>query len=182
MCPECGALGSAPDALQETPQQAPTVDESHNTAAYVANEMPTKDAEPRKPATADLAAIPGYEVLGVLGRGGMGIVYKARHKKLKRLAALKMILAGAHAGPGDLERFRLESEAIARVQHPNIVQIHEVGDFDGKPYFALEYVDGGSLREKLAGRPCRRARQPSSPQPSRGRSRRRTGMASFTAT
>src|SRR5206468_1359471 len=100
---------------------------------------------------APLPTIAGYEILGVLGRGGMGVVYKARHQKLKRLVALKMIVAGAHAGPDQIARFQAEAEAVARLQHPNIVQIHEVGEQDGLPFFALEYVDGGSLDKKLAG-------------------------------
>jgi WD40 repeat protein/tetratricopeptide (TPR) repeat protein len=100
-----------------------------------------------------LPAIPGYEVQGVLGRGGMGVVYKARDVQLNRLVALKMILAGAHAGPQELARFRTEAKAVARLQHPNVVQIHEVGEHDGLPYFSLEFVDGGSLHKKLAGAP-----------------------------
>jgi WD40 repeat protein len=80
----------------------------------------------------------------------MGVVYKARHVKLNRLAALKMILGGAHAGAIQLERFRTEAEAVARLQHPNIVQIYEIGEQDGLPFFALEFVDGGSLSDKLA--------------------------------
>jgi serine/threonine-protein kinase len=99
--------------------------------------------------------IPGYEVLGVLGRGGMGVVYKARHLRLKRTVALKMVLAGAHAGPQDLARFFIEAEAIAQLQHPNIVQVYEIGDHDGLPFFALEYLDGGSLGGKLDGKPQR---------------------------
>jgi hypothetical protein len=101
----------------------------------------------------DLPAIPGYEILGVLGRGGMGIVYKARQTSLKRLVALKMILAGGHAGPHELARFRAEAEAIARFQHPNIVQVYEIGQHGGLPYICLEYVEGSSLSKKLAGTP-----------------------------
>jgi WD40 repeat protein len=98
-------------------------------------------------------SVPGYAIEGVLGRGGMGVVYKARHLALKRTVALKMVLAGGHAGPQELARFRLEAEAVARLQHPNIVQIHEVGEADGHPYCALEFVEGGSLAGKLGGKP-----------------------------
>jgi serine/threonine-protein kinase len=105
------------------------------------------------PASPAPPAIPGYEIEGVLGRGGMGVVYRARHLALKRTVALKMMLAGGHAGPRELARFRLEAEAVARLQHANIVQIHEVGEAGGHPYCALEYVAGGSLAGKLDGQP-----------------------------
>jgi outer membrane protein assembly factor BamB len=100
-----------------------------------------------------LPQVPGYEVLDRLGEGGMGVVYRARQAGLDREVALKMILAGSHAGEQDLERFLAEARAIARLRHPNIVQIHEVGEHEGKPYFSLEFCAGGSLDRKLAGTP-----------------------------
>jgi serine/threonine protein kinase/WD40 repeat protein len=97
--------------------------------------------------------IPGYEILNELGRGGMGIVYQAWQTGLHRLVALKMVLAGAHAGPEELARFQTEAEAVARLQHPHIVQIYEIGQLELHPYMALEYVDGGNLAQKLQGTP-----------------------------
>jgi WD40 repeat protein len=98
-------------------------------------------------------AIPGYDILGELGRGGMGVVYKARQILLNRPCALKMILAGTHATSEAAARFLTEAEAIARLEHPHIVQIHHVGEADGLPFFELEYVPGGSLDQALGGTP-----------------------------
>ena len=97
--------------------------------------------------------IAGYEILDELGRGGMGVVYKARQIALNRMVALKMILAGAHAKPKDLERFRAEAQAVARFQHPGIVQIYEVGESNGMPYFSLEFVAGDTLSKKISHDP-----------------------------
>jgi serine/threonine-protein kinase len=100
-------------------------------------------------------------VQAVLGRGGMGIVFRARHLRLNRVVALKMALAGAQAGPHEKARFQREAEAAAGLRHPNVVQIYDVGDAGGQPYFTMELVDGGSLAQKLAGapQPARQAAQ-----------------------
>lgn len=97
--------------------------------------------------------VPGYEILGELGRGGMGVVYKARQLGLRRTVALKMVLPGFHTGSKDMDRFRAEAAVIARLQHPNIVQIYDVGEAAGRPYFVLEFVPGGSLAQHLQGTP-----------------------------
>jgi predicted Ser/Thr protein kinase/tetratricopeptide (TPR) repeat protein len=114
---------------------------------------PSSAGSTAHPPPVNLPAIPGYEVLAELGRGGMGVVYKARQTSLKRLVALKMILSHAHAGPEERARFQTEAEAVARLQHPNIVQVYEVGEHDGLSYFSLEFVEGGSLTQRLAGGP-----------------------------
>jgi hypothetical protein len=94
--------------------------------------------------------IPGYEVLGVLGHGGMGVVYWVWQTSLNRMAALKMILTDSKVGEEHRARFHIEAEALARLQHPQIVQIYEIGEHQGRQYLTLEYVDGGSLDRKLA--------------------------------
>src|SRR5262249_2407306 len=109
--------------------------------------------EQDRPISLERSSVPGYELLGAVGRGGLGVVYKARHLALNRTVALKMISAGPHADQQELVRFRTEAEVMARLQHPNIVQIFEVGEVDGRPYLALEFVDGVSLRQRLAGTP-----------------------------
>jgi serine/threonine protein kinase/tetratricopeptide (TPR) repeat protein len=138
------------DTSQELPPLPPPPQPAAKAAREFAAAMLQKctTAEPPTPPT-----IPGYEILGKLGRGGMGVVYQARQLRLNRLVAIKMVLSGAQADPQELTRFRTEVESIARLQHPNIVQVLEAGEQNGCPYYALEFVDGGSLAHKLAGKP-----------------------------
>ncbi len=98
-------------------------------------------------------AIPGYEFLEELGRGGMGVVFKARHLKLNRIVALKMILSGELASEQETQRFRTEAETIAQIQHPNIIQIFEISEHEGRLFLSLEYCGGGSLERLLRGTP-----------------------------
>ena len=97
--------------------------------------------------------VAGYEILREIGRGGMGVVYLARQKTLNRLVALKMILGGSKIRPQEHARFLAEAEVIANLAHPNIVQIYEIGEAAGRPFFSLEYVDGGTLAQRLRGVP-----------------------------
>jgi eukaryotic-like serine/threonine-protein kinase len=101
----------------------------------------------------ELPKILGYEVEAVLGHGGMGVVYQAKHLKLNRQVALKMLIYGSSATPLELARFQREAEAVAALRHPQIVQIFDVGEADGRPYYTMEFVEGGSLSKKLAGKP-----------------------------
>jgi WD40 repeat protein/tRNA A-37 threonylcarbamoyl transferase component Bud32 len=137
-----------------TPIPQPKVDPA------VPSEAVTRAPETRQPgpdgvgaAPAPSALVAGYEVLGVLGKGGMGIVYKARHLALQRTVALKMILHADHAGDAERQRFQAEAEAVARLQHPHIVQVYEVGEYQGLPFFSLEFCAGGSLADRLDGKP-----------------------------
>ena len=98
-------------------------------------------------------AVAGFEILSELGHGGMGIVYKARHLRLKRLVALKVIRYGRHRNPEDLARFQIEAEVVARLNHPNIVRIYEIGKAGRVPFVALELLEGGTLKDRLAGTP-----------------------------
>jgi serine/threonine-protein kinase len=153
VCPVCGAetLITQPDTSlgdEETldPAFVPRLIADVETLIHASS--PPASADPD-----DRPKVEGYEVLGILGRGGMGVVYKAQHLRLNRLVALKMVLAGAHAGPQERVRFRLEAEALASLQHPNIVQVYEVGEHERNPYLALEFIDGPSLDQKTAGKP-----------------------------
>jgi serine/threonine-protein kinase len=108
---------------------------------------------PHSPPSAELPQIHGHEVKELLGHGGVGVVYKAWHLRLQRPVAVKMLLAGAYAQSEELERFLREAETVASLHHPNIVQVHEAGDVAGRPYFTMEFIEGGSLAQRVSGAP-----------------------------
>jgi serine/threonine protein kinase/WD40 repeat protein len=106
------------------------------------------------PVFTGLPRVPGFDVVAEIGRGGMGVVYKARHRRLNRLVALKMVLAGATADARIVQRFMFEGQVLARIQHPQVVQVFEVDLYQGPngvpvPYLAMELLEGGSLSRKL---------------------------------
>ncbi len=115
--------------------------------------QPEPETQPGSSDPPVLPTVPGYEVEAVLGRGGMGIVFRARHLELNRPVALKMVLAGAYAGPAERECLRREAKTIAALRHPHIVPVYDVGEADGRPYFTMELMDGGSLAQRLTGTP-----------------------------
>jgi tRNA A-37 threonylcarbamoyl transferase component Bud32 len=110
--------------------------------------MPPTTGEAPAPSIGSIF-VPGYEIIEELGRGGMGVVYKARQTQLNRIVAIKMMLSGEHAGKEERARFQAEGIAVARLRHPHIVQIHEVGSIDDRPFFCLEFLSGGSLAGRL---------------------------------
>jgi eukaryotic-like serine/threonine-protein kinase len=132
-----------------------TLDFADNTPSSPSQELQDSISSLRTPTgtVQELPTVGGYQIVGLLGRGAMGVVYKAKQRGLQRLVALKMILAGGHASEHDIARFRVEAQAVAQLQHPNIVQVYEVGEQDGNPFFSLEFVDGGSLNKRIRGEP-----------------------------
>jgi hypothetical protein len=156
-CPKCDAhLKAARKVRPGKKVRCPRCDASFAPPTLVdvqpAADVPNGAASP-SPSEGDTPRpdVPGYTIVGELGRGGMGVVYKARQVTLGRPVALKMVLAGRLAGEEDVTRFRTEALAVARLQHPNIVQLYEVGEYDGLPFLALEYVDGPTLARRVAG-------------------------------
>lgn len=148
------AKKASEDELSETAAFFPEHEKSFERETI--HERKAQLKEPTRPAiqAAEAAApkqIAAYEIVAELGRGGMGVVYEARDLRLKRTVALKVILAGGHAGNSELERFQTEAEAVARLKHPNIVQVYETGEQDGRPFIALEYCPGGCLTDRLTG-------------------------------
>ncbi len=156
-CPECEARARRLDrqtdpvvrSLRRAAGHAAHPPPAPSTADW-AGAMPTADVAPPAPPP---RSIGGYEVIREIGRGGMGVVYQARQAHPDRVVALKTILAGAHAGPARRARLLAEADAIARLRHPHVVQIYQVGQHEDLPFLALEYVDGGSLAQRLDGTP-----------------------------
>jgi serine/threonine protein kinase len=148
LCRECPAL------LAEVRDKVRILEAMYEVPNGVGPDVRTSPAVRHEIVTdAAVHRVDGYDLLEVVGRGGMGVVYKARQVNLDRPVALKMILAGADAGASELARFQTEAEAVARLEHPNIIQIYEVGNHAGRPYLVLEWADGGNLAQLLDGTP-----------------------------
>jgi eukaryotic-like serine/threonine-protein kinase len=145
-------LAATLDCLEALERLVPTAEVREANSASEATTLPVHEASQGSDGAA--AAAPAvwfghFELLGELGRGGMGIVYKARQKDLDRVVALKMILGNQFASEDQVRRFQVEAQAVARLSHPHIVHIYETGEVHGQQYFAMQYVEGSSLAERL---------------------------------
>jgi eukaryotic-like serine/threonine-protein kinase len=141
-CPEL--LTEVRDRLRRLRELEAQVDSLFPTSESVTG--PFESLDGKRP------EIPGYDVQAMLGRGGMGVVYKARHRRLNRPVALKMLIAGVYAGPPERARFQREAEAVSSVRHANIVAVYDLGDHEDCPHFTMELLEGGSLAKSSRGR------------------------------
>lgn len=153
--PERSPFGDSEDEVMRHLKSLPewSASRSSNYLDTTISDRARTEREPSPDVVVAWPDVPGYEILGELGRGGMGVVFKARQLALQRVVAIKMLRNWTQAGEKEFARFRAEAEAIARLQHANIVQIYDVGDAGGRPYFVLEYVAGGNLAQRLTGTP-----------------------------
>jgi serine/threonine-protein kinase len=144
-------LGEAPhleEYLRQFPQHGGVLRLLHQ-----ADQLMEQALAPAQPASIPAARFADYDLLEEIGHGGMGVVHKARQRSLGRVVALKMIRAGEDPGAEERQRFDSEARAVAHLSHPNIVQIHEIGEAAGQPFLVLEFVEGGSLADRLDGTP-----------------------------
>jgi len=137
--------------LPQPREQTVSTVRGETALAWQEGESARPDSAVRSSPVRPLPSIPGYELLGESGRGGMAIVYKARQTNLDRLVALKVLREGTYASEQELTRFRHEALAIARIQHPNVIQVYDIGEHEGLTYLAMEYAAEGTLQQWLAG-------------------------------
>ena len=157
LTPVAAQVVSTNELIDAAASQADDLDRTANFSEADPKPAPVM----RKAAPSDWPTIPGYDILERLGEGGMGVVYKARHRGLKRLVAVKMIRGGSQSRADQRKRFRTEAEAVARLRHPNILQIYDIGEAAGLPFVALELLDGGGLDDQAGSAfPSRQTRPP----------------------
>src|SRR5262245_20444773 len=151
LAPDLSRFFADQDAVARLAEPLRQVADPATSALHLLAGWPAPRRERGRPAPA--LRLGGYEILEELGRGGMGVVFKARQTRLDRLVALKIISPAACPGARAVARFQTEAQAAARLAHPNVVGVFEVGEYEGLPYLALELVEGGSLAQRLGGTP-----------------------------